>query len=120
MGYERTPEIREKMRWAQTGKKASAETRRKMSKSHTGLFSQEKHPLWTGDDATDEAGRKRARRIFPNVEPCERCGANPQDTQIYRHHKDENTKNNSPDNIEFLCGSCHMKHHRVHEKRWGR
>ena len=53
------------------------------------------HWNWTGDDVTDVGGRKRARRLFPEIGPCAHCG-NPKSE---RHHIDENPANNPPDNI---------------------
>ena len=43
---------------------------------------------------------------------CENCG-NTEHLQI--HHKDENWKNNSLDNLVTLCPSCHMK---LHWSQW--
>lgn len=39
---------------------------------------------------------------------CEVCGS---DYLLAAHHKDENRDNNTPENIETLCVSCHTKHH---------
>jgi hypothetical protein len=40
---------------------------------------------------------------------CERCGS---DSDIVRHHEDEDRTNNESDNIHFLCRGCHTSHHR--------
>ncbi len=81
--------------------------------------------LWTGEHSTGpngptpdpfanrsdrgavETGRSRARRMMPVLGDCERCGA----PAVDRHHKDENTLNNSLDNLEQLCRRCHKRHH---------
>jgi 5-methylcytosine-specific restriction endonuclease McrA len=63
----------------------------------------ERNPRWKGDDATEKSGRQRAVRKY-DIAQCEHCGAKATD----RHHKDRNTKNNAPDNIQRLCRSCHM------------
>lgn len=43
---------------------------------------------------------------------CARCGRNT--TRLNVHHKDENPLNNTPDNLESLCGSCHkLEHNRL-------
>lgn len=75
--------------------------------------SREDHPGWKGDAAAVETGRCRARRMYPETIACERCGHAPDegDWPIERHHKDENTRNNSPENIEMLCRRCHKRHH---------
>jgi hypothetical protein len=81
-GYQHTPEARERIRLSKLG---------------------EKNPNWKGDDASKEAGNKRAIRAF-SAQPCSKCGSEPAD----RHHKDSNPLNNAPDNVVFLCRSCHM------------
>lgn len=48
----------------------------------------------------------RARRM--RSESCEACGAM---KSLQAHHVDQNPKNNSSDNIQTLCKSCHITHH---------
>lgn len=48
---------------------------------------------------------------------CEGCGRISKDKEHPRHHKDEDRSNNSPDNIEVLCETCHMKEHNSRRKR---
>jgi hypothetical protein len=67
----------------------------------------QEHHAWKGDDATQRAGRSRAERAFKNIGPCSDCGA----AKSERHHKDENTLNNDPSNIEILCRRCHARRH---------
>lgn len=62
------------------------------------------HYAWKGDEAGTNTKRNRARRIYP-LGPCVFCGQPGTD----RHHRDENTGNNAPENIAILCRSCHMK-----------
>lgn len=62
------------------------------------------HPNWLGDCASEKAGRSRALRLFPSG-PCIRCD----DPNGERHHKDGDTLNNDPNNVEMLCRKCHMK-----------
>ena len=51
-----------------------------------------------------------ARRAVPKG-PCSRCGKpNAKDV----HHRDGNHRNNSPENLERICRSCH---NRVHKQR---
>lgn len=72
----------------------------------------EEHPHWKGDDAKASSGRARARKVFTDPEPCERCGGPGEQ----RHHRDEDPLNNAPENIEWICASCHTTHHQL--KRW--
>lgn len=52
---------------------------------------------------------QRARKF--RGKRCEFCGAT---TRLQAHHKDTNPQNNSPENIQTLCVSCHASyHHRV-------
>lgn len=67
----------------------------------------DKHHNWLGDKATQKAGNSRAYRLFPIIGPCETCG----NEKSERHHKDGNTLNNDPTNIEILCHGCHMREH---------
>lgn len=65
----------------------------------------EDHHSWKGDSAKERTGRCRAERLYPIIGPCSVCGSHKSE----RHHKDENTLNNSPENIIVLCRKCHMK-----------
>jgi hypothetical protein len=68
----------------------------------------EKNPSWKGDTCSKRGGHSRARRKFPILGDCERCGR----PGKVRHHKDRNTLNNDKGNIEILCKPCHLKEHR--------
>ena len=54
------------------------------------------------------------RRLKESGVPCNRCG---KDLRFAgrgdwcSHHKDHNRSNNTPENLELLCKSCHQKHH---------
>lgn len=61
------------------------------------------HHSWKGDDIIVKSGRTRALRGYA-PRACEVCD-NP---KAERHHKDGNTRNNTPDNVRFLCRKCHM------------
>jgi hypothetical protein len=63
------------------------------------------HHAWKGDKVTPETGRCRANRLYPHPGPCRLCGAD----KAERHHKNGDTTDNSPENIEFLCRRCHME-----------
>lgn len=49
-----------------------------------------------------------ARKLVPHG-PCETCGK-PEARDV--HHKDGNHLNNSRENLERICRSCHSRHHR--------
>lgn len=63
------------------------------------------NPLWKGDDALARTKRVRARRLFPHLGTCERCGVEP---AVDRHHVDGDPGHNEPENIRRLCRKCHM------------
>jgi len=50
-----------------------------------------------------------ARKTLPEG-CCAKCGSTGR-TDV--HHKDEDWRNNSPDNLERFCRSCHLKEHRI-------
>jgi len=61
---------------------------------------------------------KRTQRAFP-IEPGTRCMACGARTNIQRHHVDEDRGNNAPENIQFLCQTCHIGLH-IMRGTWGR
>ena len=61
------------------------------------------HHAFKGEDIVIKSGRTRALRRYSR-KPCEICGS----PKAERHHKDDNTANNTPGNIRFLCRRCHM------------
>ena len=85
---------RDKLReWARQkclGKKHSAEHVRKRTRTGSA------HYRWGGDNVSQDAGRKRARKMYKT----------PEDKEI--HHIDGNTLNNKPENIEFVTRKLHM------------
>ena len=52
--------------------------------------------------------RYHARKIVPNG-CCNRCGK-PNASDV--HHRDGNHLNNSPENLERICRSCHVREHK--------
>lgn len=56
----------------------------------------------------------RARKLRGTS--CESCGTTA--IRLCAHHIDENEQNNSSDNIQTLCNSCHSTHHH-HARRAG-
>lgn len=68
---------------------------------------------WRGDKAKPDAGRKRAQAKFRFVRPCEKCRQIKMGYRaMVRHHRDHDPLNNSPENVAFLCRSCHINEHR--------
>jgi len=61
------------------------------------------HYAWKGDAARTETKRARAQRMY-QLGPCDSCGKPATD----RHHRDDDTGNNAPENIGILCRRCHM------------
>lgn len=61
------------------------------------------HPNWTGNNVSKNGGRRRAIKMY-RLGKCDLCDKPATD----RHHKDDNTANNNPDNIQFLCRHHHM------------
>lgn len=51
--------------------------------------------------------RSRALKRYPHK--CAVCGWDEDDRVLQVHHKDENRKNNSIDNLVILCPNCHWK-----------
>lgn len=67
----------------------------------------ERSGKWVGAAGTPNAKRARARRLIPNLGPCERCGG----AATERHHKDRDINNNTKGNIAQLCRPCHIAIH---------
>lgn len=52
--------------------------------------------------------KKIYRMAYPNQDRCELCGSK---KFLVIHHRDENRRNGSIDNLQMLCRSCHSKVH---------
>lgn len=78
--------------------------RRDAARARFGELRGEQHPGWKGDEATRQAGRKRARSLYSDAQPCQVCGASAE-----RHHRDGDTLNNEPGNIAWLCRTHHIR-----------
>lgn len=50
------------------------------------------------------------------AEHCQKCGCPSEGRALDGHHEDYS----KPLEVEWLCCSCHKKHHREHEYRAGR
>jgi len=49
--------------------------------------------------------------VYLNAKECEVCGFKREPHYCHIHHKDHNSKNNSPDNLIALCYYCHRDIH---------
>lgn len=58
--------------------------------------------------ASHHSARSLAYLVLGREYCCEKCGST---ANIDVHHKDGNRNNNTPENIELLCRSCHLKEH---------
>ena len=81
------------------GKHHKEESKEKVRQAKWG----EKNGMWKGENITEETGRQRARFRYELCE-CILCGEEATD----RHHRDGNTANNDPLNVQVLCRHCHM------------
>lgn len=64
-------------------------------------------PVWRGDAASAQTGRKRAALWFPITgRVCAECEDHPARD---RHHWDGDALNNTPTNVVPLCRRCHMR-----------
>lgn len=104
------------------GKKFTEEHKAKLSQSHIGIQSREKHPNWRG--GTSEicwrgTGWSRARKAARNRDnnTCRICGktAQRQGRSMDVHHRisyfsfDSAEQANALDNLVCLCRSCHRR-----------
>lgn len=64
---------------------------------------------------TMNSGRRAAQRMVL-AKKCNRC---PATTNLQRHHRDRNPRNNSGENVETLCQTCHKNDHMT-DQTWGR
>lgn len=60
--------------------------------------------LLRGPAKTRNRQRVYTRRLYPVLGNCQRCDGKATE----RHHVDDNTANNSLENIRILCRRCHM------------
>jgi hypothetical protein len=59
---------------------------------------------WKGDNICKAQGNCRAIKLYPILGKCELCECDATD----RHHKDGNTLNNEPSNVQRLCRKHHI------------
>jgi hypothetical protein len=77
-----------------------------------GCLASENKNNWKGDDCKPISVGQRARKLFPDRQPCEVCGLDEGGVEgVHRHHIDLDKYNNEPDNIAWLCNSHHRQLH---------
>lgn len=67
----------------------------------------ENNPVWKGDNILQRSGNARAKAMFKDMGDCEMCHVQAE----VRHHRDMETTNNTKENIQMLCHTCHNKIH---------
>lgn len=103
--FVRTEEHKRNIGNALRGKKRTPEQCKNISEAKKGKLLGSANPNWKGDNVTRLSARGRTHKLYPLL-PCKICG---EKKNLQRHHKDNNTANNLPNNIQFLCARCHME-----------
>lgn len=70
----------------------------------------EKNPRWIDGR---KVYRKLAFEIYKIEKKCNKCGSL---EKLHIHHKDNNRKNNTKENLEVLCSFCHNSYHKKGKK----
>jgi len=65
-----------------------------------------------GKKASKWAGHKRASKLLAHIKHCQKCGEEKTSYQLVVHHKNGDQLDNKLSNLEKLCRSCHINHHR--------
>ena len=87
------------------GRKASKETKLKMSKSHIGKCRDSNHSNWKGDTVGYESLHSYIERRLPKPELCPMCNdVSPYDIACITDVYDRDLSN-----WQWLCRRCHMK-----------
>lgn len=66
------------------------------------------------DEVSLPGKRHRTAKAMPLGTSCESCGSR---ETLQRHHKDQDIENNSRENLQTLCASCHARWHWANGKR---
>lgn len=69
---------------------------------------------WVGGTSDGRNARYWAFKVYKRKPICERCGST---DNIHVHHKNRDRDDNSDENLEILCQSCHMKEHGKHSHK---
>jgi len=98
------------------GKKLSNETKTKLSKSHTGVNTNESHPTWKGDKASYATKHQWVARKLGKPRLCSHCGT--LDAKRYEWANISKEYKRNLDDYIRLCKSCHMKYDNVASRAW--
>ncbi len=120
-----TEEHKRKIGLAKIGNKnpmKRKEIREKMAKSRKGQFLGDKHPNWQEGKSFEKYGKEfnKSLRNFVRERDRYRCQEcfrhedelfykNGKKYDLHLHHIDYDKKNNNPENLIALCGSCHSQ-----------
>lgn len=81
-----------------------------LSKSHIGLNTGEKHPLWKGSEATYRVIHRWVERVLGKARECHDCGKT--EGRIHWANKNHKYKRNTEDWIS-LCPKCHGQYDKM-------
>jgi 5-methylcytosine-specific restriction endonuclease McrA len=119
--YDRTPEHREKMIRATTGKpkpwlkgKKRPRVARKIRQwwTHERREQRRKEALARNPTARYHGlSARAAKAIREAVGHCEKCGHDGSESHLDVHHRDRDKRNQTLSNLAVLCHRCHMKEH---------
>lgn len=106
-------DVRAKISKARTGIKFSDETKERISKSHKGLQTGDKHPNWIGGISFEPYCQKFNEQLKEMVRErddrtCQLCNVKENGVKLSVHHIHYDKPNCEPDLIS-LCRSCHAK-----------
>lgn len=73
------------------------------------ILSGKNHPRWKDSSKYYIDFKLKRREIINGETKCERCGV----VAKVLHHKDRDKNNNSNDNLQPLCSSCHTTIHNI-------
>ncbi len=98
------------------GKKHTEESIKKISNKAKGRWTLEKNPKWKGGIKYEKYGFDFNEELKVLVRKrdnftCQICKKRQIKPKLDVHHKDENKKNNSPNNLISFCHYCHINLH---------
>lgn len=113
--YNKKHTIKSKKKQSENRKhiKVSEETKRKLSESHKGLFTGEKHPNWLGgisDNPYCPGWRQLAKELKEyDGNECQNPLCKGGSEQMTSHHIDYNKQHCHPINVITLCKPCNSR-----------